>query len=57
MKCPCCGAEMTRHAKKVVSPRTEAENALVDEALGGIVLECHACPGCGESASRVSSPP
>jgi hypothetical protein len=44
---------MTRHAKKVIYPRNEDEVSLVDESLGGIVLERHACPGCGKSASRV----
>lgn len=53
MKCPACGSEMTRHAKKVIDPRSEDEAALVDESLGGIVLESHTCPGCGKSASRV----
>ncbi len=56
MKCPACGSEMTRHAKKVIYPRSEEEARLVDEALGGVVLERHACPGCGKEASRVHQP-
>jgi hypothetical protein len=44
---------MTRHAKKVIYPRTEKEAAHVDEALGGVVLERHTCAACGEGASRV----
>jgi len=56
MECPVCGAEMTRHAKKVIHPRDENEAALVDETLGGVVLERHACPDCGKGASRVHVP-
>jgi hypothetical protein len=47
---------MNRHAQKVLYPRSEAEVVLVDEALGGVVLERHACPNCGKSASRVQEP-
>jgi predicted RNA-binding Zn-ribbon protein involved in translation (DUF1610 family) len=53
MVCPDCGIEMTHHATKVILPRSEAEEALVDEALGGVPLERHCCPGCGKEASRV----
>jgi hypothetical protein len=53
MKCPGCGDEMTQHAKKVIHPRSDEEIALVDEELGGIVLERHACASSGEQASRV----
>ena len=56
MKCPSCGAEMTRHAKKLVEPRSEAEADRIDAALGGIVLERFTCPDCGRSASRVAKP-
>ncbi len=56
MKCPSCGGEMNEHARKVILPRSESEAALVDEALGGVVLECHCCPSCGKSASRVQEP-
>lgn len=56
MKCTACGSAMTRHAKKVIYPRSEDEASLVDEALGGIVLERHTCPKCGKSASRVQKP-
>jgi hypothetical protein len=57
MKCPVCGSEMTRHANKVIDPRTEEEAALVDDALGGVVLECYACPKCGASRSRSRGDP
>jgi ribosomal protein S27AE len=56
MKCPGCGGEMTQHAKKVICPRSEEEVELVDEVLGGVVLERHACPACGKAASRVHEP-
>ncbi len=56
MKCPACGEEMNEHARKVIAPRNDAEIGLVDEELGGIVLERHACPECGKSASRVQRP-
>jgi ribosomal protein S27AE len=56
MTCPECGVEMTHHATKVVFPRNEAEEALFDEELGGVVLERHCCPGCGEGASSVVEP-
>ncbi len=56
MKCSACGSEMTQHAKKVIYPRSDAEAALIDEELGGVVLERHTCPGCGKSASRVHQP-
>ena len=56
MKCPDCDVEMTCHAKKVIYPRSEDEASLVDEALGGVLLERHTCPGCGKGASRVHEP-
>ena len=56
MKCPVCGGEMNEHARKVLAPRSEAEASLVDEALGGVVLERHTCPACGKNASRVQEP-
>ena len=57
MTCPKCGIEMTHHATKIVYPRTEAEAALVDEDLGGVVLKAHTCPGCGGSGSEIASKP
>ena len=56
MKCPDCDVEMTCHAKKVIYPRSEDEASLVDEALGGVLLERHTCPGCGKGASQVQEP-
>lgn len=52
MHCPACGAVMNRHADKLVAPVSEAERAAVDPALGGLVVEVHACPRCGATASR-----
>lgn len=57
MLCPDCGIEMTHHASKVIYPRSEAEEALIDEELGGVVLEKHCCPGCGKGASRYPERP
>jgi hypothetical protein len=43
---------MNRHAEKVVHPYNTGDLALVDSALGGILEETHACPGCGNVESR-----
>ena len=56
MICADCGVEMTRHAKKVIYPRSEDEASLVDDALGGVLLERHTWPGCGKGASQVHEP-
>ena len=42
MHCPRCGAEMNRHAEKLVYAESATE--LVDEI--------HACPRCGNVESR-----
>ena len=47
MRCPRCGAEMNRHAEKLVYPGTDAEARQVDALLGGVLEETHACPACG----------
>lgn len=52
LRCPKCGAEMNRHAEKLVQPANAAELPLVDAALGGLLEETHACPGCGNVESR-----
>lgn len=56
MTCPFCGNEMNEHARKVILPRSESEAALVDEELGGVIVERYCCPSCGKSASRVQEP-
>lgn len=50
MKCPDCGAEMNHHADKLVYDSAPGED--VNE--GGFILEAHACPGCGRSATRAA---
>jgi predicted RNA-binding Zn-ribbon protein involved in translation (DUF1610 family) len=52
MRCPKCGAEMNRHAEKVVHAESAADLGLVDAALGGLLEETHACPNCGNVDSR-----
>lgn len=47
MRCEKCGAEMNRHAAKLVEPRSADEAASADPALGGVIAEVHACPSCG----------
>ncbi|MFL6285627.1 MAG: hypothetical protein ACJ74Q_21025 [Pyrinomonadaceae bacterium] len=48
MKCPDCGAEMNHHADKLVY------DDVTDDATdaSGVILEAHACPNCGCSATR-----
>jgi ribosomal protein S27AE len=46
--CPKCGTEMNRHAEKLVYSDSPAG----DSALGGVIEEAHACPGCGNIESR-----
>jgi ribosomal protein S27AE len=52
MKCPHCGAEMNHHADKLVYD--DAADDPTDEGEGGFILEAHACPACGHSATRAS---
>lgn len=47
--CSDCDIEMTRHAAKVIQTGSDARP--VDPELGGVLLERHACPACGCSAS------
>jgi ribosomal protein S27AE len=50
LKCPDCGAEMNHHADKLVYDAAPGEET--DE--GGRMLEAHACPNCGRSATRAA---
>lgn len=50
MNCPHCGAEMNHHADKLVYDSAPGEDEDSDE--GGRILESHACPACGHSATR-----
>jgi uncharacterized C2H2 Zn-finger protein len=52
LRCPRCGAEMNRHAEKLVHPESAAELRLMDAALGGLLEETYACPRCGNVESR-----
>lgn len=52
MICPSCRVAMNRHADKLVDPRTPEEAQRSDAALGGMVSQVHACPGCGHGAAR-----
>lgn len=52
MTCPDCGVEMNHHADKLVYG---AESDAETEA--GVVVEAHTCPGCGRTATRMSTPP
>ena len=50
MKCPDCGAEMNHHADKL--DYGAAEGAVEDAFDGGALVEAHACPDCGRTATR-----
>ena len=52
LRCPKCGAEMNRHAEKLVHPADLVEAQRIDSALGGLLEETHACPRCGNIESR-----
>jgi predicted RNA-binding Zn-ribbon protein involved in translation (DUF1610 family) len=43
LRCPKCGAEMNRHAEKLVYS---------DPAIDELIEEIHACPRCGNVESR-----
>ncbi len=42
--CPRCGAEMNRHAVKVVNTIFEVRAG--DDMTGGVLQEFHTCPAC-----------
>jgi len=52
MRCPDCNVEMNRHAEKLRDPISPQDAARVDDDLGGVVAELHACPQCGRSLRR-----
>jgi predicted RNA-binding Zn-ribbon protein involved in translation (DUF1610 family) len=52
MMCPACGATMNRHAEKLVERGDHAEKAQRQAPFDGLILEGHACPGCGTTATR-----
>jgi hypothetical protein len=43
---------MNRHAEKLRDPISPQDAARVDDDLGGVVAELHACPQCGRSLRR-----
>ena len=51
MTCPACGAAMNHHADKLIS-QSDLDTAAADPAIGGMIEEFHACPRCGNGASR-----
>ena len=52
LKCPKCGAQMNRHAEKLVYPENAAESRRVDPSLEGLIEETFGCPNCGNVESR-----
>ena len=54
MRCPKCGAEMNRHAEKLVFAGGPGEASGADEALGGVIEETYGCPACGHVEARRS---
>ena len=50
MECPGCGAEMNHHADKLVYGA--AADGAPDEDAAGVLIEAHACPACGRTATR-----
>jgi len=52
MICPECGDEMNHHADKLTYSSNSAEVQPLYSALGGVLEEMHACPGCGAVESR-----
>jgi ribosomal protein S27AE len=55
MMCPACSAKMNHHAEKIDHLATMLDPAAIDPDLDGVVQEMHACPKCGNSASRRST--
>jgi ribosomal protein S27AE len=51
LRCPKCGAQMNRHAEKLVYGDSPGEPGR-DPQLGGWLEETHACPRCGNVESR-----
>lgn len=51
MICPWCGGVMNRHSEKLVYTG-ETSGPGVDQVLGGVLQEMHACPRCGHVDSR-----
>jgi predicted RNA-binding Zn-ribbon protein involved in translation (DUF1610 family) len=52
LRCPKCGAQMNRHAEKLVYGDNPSDPRRADPLLGGLLEETHACPGCGNVEAR-----
>jgi predicted RNA-binding Zn-ribbon protein involved in translation (DUF1610 family) len=52
LRCPKCGAEMNRHAEKLVYSDSPSDARWIDPLLGGLIEATHACPRCGNVESR-----
>jgi predicted RNA-binding Zn-ribbon protein involved in translation (DUF1610 family) len=52
LRCPKCGAQMNRHAEKLVYSDNPEDTRRVDPLLGGLLEETHACPNCGNVEAR-----
>ncbi|HVF42687.1 MAG TPA: hypothetical protein VM936_06740 [Pyrinomonadaceae bacterium] len=55
MNCPDCGAEMNHHADKLVYDSAPDGGDASETDAGGFILEAHACPDCGHSATRTAA--
>lgn len=53
MRCGKCGAQMNRHAEKLVFTGGPGEGS-VDDVLGGVIEETYGCPACGNVEARRS---
>lgn len=55
MVCPDCGVEMNRHALKIDYNAAPDDGDSADADAGGALIEAHACPVCGQTATRAAS--
>ena len=54
MICPSCRVEMNHHSDKLVYTTEPQDIGQADPSLGGFIEEFHACPKCGDAASRLA---
>ena len=52
MICPDCGVEMNHHAMKIDYTTEPDAHEAADAELGGVLIEAHTCPQCGQTATR-----
>jgi ribosomal protein S27AE len=53
MICPRCDAEMNLHAEKIDYTAQDAALAQDDDdGAGGVLMEIHTCPACGDIETR-----